>query len=158
MRRLFLSVFIMAAAAAPSALAAGLSATQTVERQVVSETAEGERIVSWQKAEKAVPGDVMRYAMQYSNGGAAKAENVVLVVPVPDAMRYVESSASVEGAAVTFSADGGKTFASRGELAVNAEGRKVSAEADDITHVRWLFPTGIGAGQSGSVSFEAVLK
>ncbi len=158
MRRLFISILMLTAVSAPAALAAGLSATQTVERRVVTETAEGERVVSWQVAEKAVPGDVMRYAMQYSNGGATKAENVVLVVPVPDAMRYVESSASVEGAAVTFSADGGKTFASRGELAVNAEGRSVSAQADDITHVRWLFPAGIGAGQSGTVSFEAVLK
>lgn len=147
-----------AALCAPSAVAAGLTATQSVERRVEIQTPDGETEISWITAEKAVPGDVMRYAMHYSNAGKLKAENVVLVMPVPTAMRYVENSATTDALEVTFSADGGLSFASRGELTVNADGRKVSAESGDITHVRWTFPAGIAAGQSGTVGFEAILN
>jgi uncharacterized repeat protein (TIGR01451 family) len=149
---------LFAALAVPAALAASLTATQSVERRVMSETPDGKVDISWVAADQAIPGDVMRYAMNYSNGGTQKAENVVLVVPVPDAMRYVENSATMNGVAVTFSVDDGRSFASRGELLVNADGRKVSAEAGDITHVRWTFPAGIAGGETGTVSFEAVLK
>lgn len=158
MLRPVLLAFLFAALAAPAALAGSLTATQSVERRVMTESPDGKVEISWIAAEQAIPGDVMRYAMNYENGGAQKADNVVLVVPVPEAMRYVENSATSDGVTVTFSVDGGRSFASRGELVVNAAGRIVSAEAGDITHVRWLLPAGIAAGQTGMVAFEAVLK
>jgi uncharacterized repeat protein (TIGR01451 family) len=157
MLRIALIALSLAFFAAPAAGAAGLSATQSVERQEIVKAADGSETITWVDAGKAAPGDVLRYSMRFENSGAA-ADNVVLAVPVPAEVTYIENTASVNGAEVHFSADGGVTFAPRSALMVAVNGQARPALASEITHVRWSFAEGIAAGASGELSFNAFLK
>ncbi len=156
-KSLFLCLAAVCFAAFPS-FANGLSASQTIERRTVVEAPDGTVSTVYIPAEQATPGDQVRYVMTYVNSGTQAAETVVLAVPVPDAIQYVENSATLADAIVAFSADGGKSFAPRGDLTVSVGGTKRIALSEEITHVRWTFTKPIAPGQSGSLSFEGVLR
>jgi len=141
-----------------AAEAGGMTAAQIVERQVVVESPDGATEVTYEPAASAMPGDTIRYKMSYANAGTAAAENIVLVVPVPAEVRYIENSASGSGASAAFSADGGKSFAPRGDLKVSVDGVVRAALAEEITHIRWSMQRPMAAAESGELSFEAVLR
>jgi uncharacterized repeat protein (TIGR01451 family) len=139
------------------ALADTLSANQSVERMIVSEAADGTVKVDFAPAVTVVPGETLVYWLNYANESDQSAANVVLTVPVPDEVTYVESTAAADQANVDFSADGGKTFAPRGDLAISANGQSREALAAEITHVRWTFKSVIPANSEGRLGFQAVL-
>lgn len=56
-------------------------------------------------------GQVVYYTVKIRNPAATAAHNVVVTRPVPANTRYVAESAAAPGAVVSFSIDGGKTFA-----------------------------------------------
>jgi len=143
--------------AGPS-FAAGLSAEQVIERMIVTESEDGSTEVELVPAETVTPGDELVYSLNFRNDGVESAENVVLTVPVPPEVNYVENSASTDDAVVAFSADGGKSFSPRGDLEVVVDGEKRAALAGEITHVRWTFRDKINPGSSGTLEFHAVLK
>ena len=62
------------------------------------------------KADKVEPGVVIFYTLSYVNSGDEAATNAVLDDPIPKGTVYLAGSAYGEGAEVTFSIDGGKTF------------------------------------------------
>ncbi len=144
--------------AALPAFANGLTATQTIERRTLVEAADGTVTPVYVPAEQAAPGDQVRYVMTYANSGPAAADAVVLAVPVPAAIRYVENSATMADALVAFSADGGQSFAPRGDLTVSVDGVSRVALSEEITHVRWSFTRPVAPGQSGMLSFDGVLR
>ncbi|MEZ5997335.1 MAG: hypothetical protein R3B98_01405 [Hyphomonas sp.] len=143
--------------AGPS-FAAGLSAEQVIERLIVTESEDGSTEVELVPADTVVPGEELVYSLNFRNDGEVAAENVVLTVPVPSEVSYVENSASAGGAVVAFSADGGKSFAPRGDLKVSIDGEQRAALAGEITHVRWTFRKKIDPGSAGSLTFHAILK
>lgn len=157
LRILSLSVATFCLAVLPS-FASGLMASQTIERRILVESADGTLTPAYIPAEQAVPGDQVRYVMTYKNEGATAADAVVLAVPVPDAIDYVENSATMADTQVAFSADGGRSFAPRGDLTVTVNGSRRVALSEEITHVRWTFTAPIAAGQSGTLSFEGILR
>ncbi|MEZ5945476.1 MAG: hypothetical protein R3C13_06635 [Hyphomonas sp.] len=140
------------------AFAAGLSAEQVIERMIVTESEDGSTEVELVPAETVTPGEELVYSLNFRNDGEAAAENVVLTVPVPSEVSYVENSAATGGALVAFSADGGKSFAPRGDLKVSVDGESREALAGEITHVRWTFRNKIEPGSSGTLMFHAILK
>lgn len=143
---------------APVAQATGLQASQTVHKLVETTNADGQTVVERVEADLVAPGDTVIYSLNYNNAGEAAAENVALTMPVPEEIRYVEGSAEYAGASVTFSIDGGQSFASRGELEVTLEGEPWTTLADDITHIRWTFAEPISPGETGAVGFRGVLN
>ncbi len=111
---------------------------------------------------KMVPGDEVLYTVTYSNKTAKPAETVAVTNPVPKFTRYIDNSAAGDGATITFSVDGGKTFATPDKLIValkDKSGKDTtrSAVASDYTHIRWVLKQNVAPGQSGSVRFRAAI-
>lgn len=141
-----------------SALANGLTAEQVVERVTVAVDANGNEVRTYALAEEVAPGDEVRYSLAYTNAGEAAADSVNLVMPVPSAVTYIESSASGRADELTFSSDGGKTFATRAALKTSEGDQERFATSADITHVKWAFSNPIAPAATGTVSFSAILK
>lgn len=152
-----LAVSAAAVFSAP-AFATGLSASQTVERVVKTEAADGTISIKLEPATEVIPGEELVYSINFTNDSKANADNIVLTMPVPAEVSYIENSATSTGAAVAFSVDGGQSFAPRGDLKVTVAGQERDAVSEEITHIRWTFTEAVGAGQSGSLVYKAVLK
>ncbi|MEL6360437.1 MAG: hypothetical protein AAFR21_05085 [Pseudomonadota bacterium] len=141
----------------PAAAHAEVTATQTVMKEVVENDASGKQVITRVKAEKVTPGEEVIYRLDYSNSGPDAAENVKLVMPVPDVIDYIEGSITGSEIAAAFSADGGATFVARGRLLVDENGEQRPAKSADITHIQWVIPS-LEVGKSGSVSYRGILK
>ena len=133
-----------------------LTAVAEVEVEVLRE--DGETDLERVKAATVVPGDEVIYTIYYTNVGDKSADRVVVTNPLPEEMLYVDGSAAGEGAAVTFSVDGGKTYAAAVKLTVlDADGNERSATAEDYTHIRWKLENPVASGEGGHVDFRARL-
>jgi uncharacterized repeat protein (TIGR01451 family) len=107
-------------------------------------------------AKKVPPGGAVIYTLRAENKGKKPATDVVVTDPIPEHMDYVDGSASSEGARLTFSADGGKTWAPKEKLQVKSkEGVTHAAAANEVTHIRWQFEKPLAPGESRAVEFRA---
>ena len=88
------AIFALAAltALAPSALADGLVATQSVERVIVEKSEDGQETVRFGPADRVAPGDEVFYNLDFINESEDPATNVQLIMPVPSEVAYVENS------------------------------------------------------------------
>jgi len=111
------------------------------------------------EATRVLPGAAVLFTVTFTNTGDEPAENVTITNPVPDHMVYVDASASDDIASVTFSVDGGESFAAAQDLLVtDANGVQRPAIVNDYTHVRWIVDNDVAPGASGAVQFTAVVK
>ncbi len=140
------------------AFANGLTAEQVVERATVSIDATGTEVRTYALAEEVAPGDEVRYSLAYANTGATAADSVSLVMPVPGEVSYIEASATGNPDQISFSVDGGQTYASRTTLTIGSGDQERLATADEITHIKWAFSDPIAPSGVGTISFSAVLK
>ncbi len=110
-------------------------------------------------AGRVVPGDEVIYTIRAENIGDESVEDVVITDPVPEHMTYSEGTAVGTGASITFSVDGGSTYAVREKLEVTeADGTTRPAAASDYTHIRWMFTDALHPGSSRDVRFRAKLQ
>lgn len=117
---------------------------------------EGTDQVKREPAKKVPPGGAVIYTISASNTGSKPATDVVVTDPIPEHMDYIEGSAVGAGARITFSVDGGKTFAAKEKLQVRGkDGATRAALASDYTHIRWQFEKPLAPGESRSVEFRA---
>ena len=155
--RPLLALSITAAALMPAAALAQVSATQAVVMERVSVGADGRTQIERAPAERVIPGDRIAYVLTYRNEGQDAAEDLVLVMPVPETMTVV--AGSEEGGAADYSIDGGRTWGPFSALRVPAEeGGIRPAVADDVTHLRWTLADRLAPGQAGEVSYRATLR
>jgi len=158
MRHLTLAL-IAATSLLASASASALTAKQIVEKEVVVQLPDGTESVTREPAQKVIPGERVIYTLSYTNDDAAPASDLVLTMPVPSEIKYMDGSATQEGALIAYSADGGKSFASRSAVrAAGSDGIMRTATAEDITHIRWTVAGPVAAGETGNLSFKGVLK
>lgn len=110
-------------------------------------------------AETVTVGDQIRYTITFTNEGGAvvDARSIVITNPIPDSTEYVDGTAGGEGVDITFSVDG-ETFAGPGELMVPRGESMVPATASDYRSIRWTYRPELGAGESGAVWFDALLR
>jgi uncharacterized repeat protein (TIGR01451 family) len=114
-------------------------------------------------AKKAAPGEILTYTVAYSNKGDEAATNVVIDDPVPAGASYVANSATGDGSEITFSNDGGRTYARPVMLFFNyrlPSSQKVErrvATPDQYTHVRWTVAK-VAPGTSGQLTFQVKIK
>lgn len=134
--------------------------TMTAEKEVAV-TEGGKKVVKRVPAQTSAPGEVLIYTLNYKNVGDEKATAVKVDNPLPAGARYVADSASGANAEITFSVDGGKTFARPEQLTVEKTkaGQKEKARADavDYTTIRWVISE-IGPGKSGQLGFRAQVQ
>lgn len=130
----------------------------TVEKVVSREYEDGSTETEYVPTEDAEPGEELAFVVNFRNEGEEPQQGIVMTVPVPEDMVYVEDSVIADDADVEFSADGGKSFAPRDGLVV-ADGEAIRpAAADEITHVRWTFARMVAPGEEGMLAFHAVLN
>ena len=109
-------------------------------------------------AEAVVPGEEVIYTVTYTNISDAPTENIVISNPIPTELTYVQGSAFGPGTAVTFSVDGGQSYASPEVLVVVENGQERAATTADFTNIRWEVQDPLNAGQRGFARFRARLN
>ena len=158
MRKLSLSLIALASLglALP---AAALSASQTVETEKVVVAADGTETLIRTAAEAVKPGDRVVYSLNVDNDGFEPVTYLVLTMPVPSEIKFIEGSEAKTGSVVTFSVDGGDSFMPRDALTVvTINGESRVADTSDISHIRWRVAGPIAAGETDVLSFKGVLK
>jgi len=138
MRRFTLAL-IAATSLLASVSASALTAKQIVEKETVVQMPDGSETVTRSKAANIAPGERVVYTLSFTNDKVEPASDLVLTMPVPDEIKYMDGTASQEGASST----GGVTR---------------TATADDITHIRWTVAGPVAAGETGNLSYKGVLK
>ena len=156
MIRTALSLAALAASALLPA-AAQVSATQAVLAETVTVDDQGRETVRTVPATEVTPGDRIAYVLSYRNEGAAPADGLVLVMPVPGTVDLLVGTEA--GGRADYSVDGGQTYAALAELTVTGEdGRPRPAGGRDVTHLRWRLEGALPPGEAGEVSYRAVLR
>ena len=152
------SILLLALMAVATPLHAEVVAEQSVEREIVKKSADGTVKLERVPAVKVAPGNEVIYSIRFQNKGSDPAADIIMVMPVPKEVSYVEGSASGISSNVTFSADGGKTYLNRGRLTVKEEGVERAATNNEITHIKWVMAEALAAEERGSVSYRGVVK
>ena len=150
--------FVLALAASAAALAAPRVEIAITQAKEVADTKNGARETRLVPTTEAATGDVLQYTLAYKNSGDEAARDAVIDDPIPKGTSYVASSAAGEGAEISFSVDGGKTFAPPVKLTYefrlpSGQVEKRSATPSDYTHVRWTVRS-IAPGATGKVTFR----
>lgn len=157
-RRFSISI-IAAAVLASAASASALTATQTVEKEITVQQADGTSVTKLVSSDNVTPGEKIVYTVAFTNDSTEAATDIVLAMPVPSDVRYLEGTADRDGAVVRFSADGGTSFVERDALVLPAVGGGTrAASSDDITHIQWRIPGPVPAGAQDKIAFKARLK
>ena len=157
--RRFSILALSAAVLASGISASALSATQKVEKEITEQQADGTVVSKLVSAAEVTPGEKVVYTVAYTNDSKEPATDLVLAMPVPSDVRFLEESADRTGAVVRYSADGGASFAERNALVLPAVGGGTrAASSDDITHIQWRIAGPVPVGSSDEISFKARLR
>ena len=151
-----LAILGAAALALGASAQAQMTATQTVLSETVTIDEQGREVVRTAPAKNVVPGDRLAYVLTYRNEGAAAAEDLVLVMPVPPTVTLI--AGTEEGGAPEHSVDGGQSYGVLADLSVAEDGERRPARPADVTHVRWRLAGSVAPGEAGDVSYRAVLR
>lgn len=110
-------------------------------------------------AQKAIPGTEVIYTSTFRNVGKRPAGNIAIVNPVPANTTLVGGSATGDNTAITFSADGGKTWATADKVQVaGADGKARLAGISEFTHIRWAYRGELAPGKQGAVAFRVIVN
>jgi uncharacterized repeat protein (TIGR01451 family) len=145
-----------------------LLSAEVFAKSLVSISMKAEKEVTVNKVTKMVaakevnPGDVIFYTLSYVNSGDDVATNAVMDDPIPKGTVYIAGSAFGNGAEITFSIDGGKTFKKPSLLTYevklpNGKIEKRTASPEQYTHIRWTVSV-IPARGSGQAGFQVRMK
>lgn len=114
------------------------------------------QIYRYVPAVKVAEGQEIYYTIYVLNNGKQPLQDYALVLPVPQNTQYIAGTAAGAGADITFSADGGRTFA-RPERLRAAEPENRIAPAS-YTHIRWQWSYPLSPGTLVLARFRAVFK
>lgn len=109
-------------------------------------------------AERLGEGQEVCYTVYVRNIDKTPAADVVVIRPIPANTRYVANSAAGAGAGITFSIDGGKTFAAPDELRKAAAAQDPRGSPQNYTHIRWEWRKPLPGGAVALARFRAVFK
>jgi len=148
----------------PPRLAAQESIGENIETELVAEVRENVSRTPGTEAFRFVPaklleqGQVVYYTVRVRNVGTAFARDVIVTQRIPVNTTYVEDSAAGPGANITFSVDGGQTFAAADELTANVEGNTQPAQPAQYTHIRWHFRNPLAPEAIALARFRATFQ
>jgi uncharacterized repeat protein (TIGR01451 family) len=126
-------------------------------RENVSQTP-GREVYRFVPARLLEQGQVVYYTVRITNQTTVPLRNVAVVQPVPANTVYIADSAAGPGAAVSFSVDGGHTFATPEALIVEVDGTKQPAQAAQYTHIRWELRNPLAPGATALARFRATFQ
>ncbi len=151
----------LAAAAGETPASPGLTILVETSAEILEtiELAEGGQTKRLVPATDIRQGQVVFYTVTLHNPGTQAAHNVIVTKPVPANTRYVADSAAAPGAVVTFSMDGGVTFAdARRLLTKDARGIDRPVSPERYTHIRWRMTYPLAPGARAYARFRAVFR
>jgi uncharacterized repeat protein (TIGR01451 family) len=136
-----------------------------VQTALIAEIRESYEAGEGRQAQRLTPasvinqGDVVYYTVQIRNPAAVPAPSVAVIQRIPANTTYVLGSASGPSADITFSVDGGRTFAREKELVVvTPEGVSRPVTPADFTHIRWQLRNVLAPGAVALARFQAVFR
>ncbi len=135
-----------------------LNVQTVVQKETVVEDDAGNKSTQLVLAESVVPGEEVIYTVTYTNISSDTTDNIVISNPIPEQLTYVQGSAFGPGTEISFSVDGGKTYASPDRLIVVEEGLSRPATSNDFTNIRWIVQTSLQSGDRGFARFRARLN
>lgn len=145
--------------AASAAAMGAIKVTSIAQSEVEVVGANGKKHIERKPVEKAIPGTAILFVNTFENISKKPAGDIVINNPVPANTEYQAGSAFGEDSEITFSVDGGKTFAVPDALKVKAaNGSEQLAKASAYTHIRWAYKKQLPPGATGEVGFRAVIK
>ncbi len=128
------------------------------QEQIIVKDDKGHMQTKRVKPTSVIPGDTIVYTTQYTNHGKETATQVLISNEIAKEMNYIAGSADTPLATVSYSIDGGVSFAAEQNLSItDKDGKSHPATASDYTHIRWQITEIIPNGQ-GSVSYMAKVK
>ena len=152
------------ALAAFSQPSAGADEQSDVGTELIAEVRENISTTPGREVYRFVParlleqGQVVYYTLRITNQSTVPLRNVAVVQPVPANTTYLADSAAGPGAAVSFSADGGKTFGPADSLMIEVEGAKQLAQTSQYTHIRWQLRNPLAPGATALARFRATFR
>ena len=167
MRKTSISIllFCLAAIVGPLAYAQARQAGGNIEFKNIAEVevevkaADGKIEKKRGPVQKAIPGTVVIYTSTFKNISAKPAGNININNPVPANTTLVAASAYGEGMDITYSADGGKTWAAADKVKVKgADGKERPAGISEFTHIRWSLRGELAPGKQGETGFRVVVN
>lgn len=139
--------------------ASALTAEQKVYKEVRTELPSGEIALTRAEAKLVTPGENVIYALEFENDKAEPAGDIVLTMPIPSDVAYIEGSAETQIASLTYSADNGDSFMPRDAvMTIDTDGSMRPAKAEELTHIRWTVTQKIAPSEGGELSFKGQLK
>lgn len=155
----------LAATAGPLAYAQARAAGGNIEFKNIVEVdvevkgADGKIEKKRGPVQKAIPGTVVIYTSTFKNISAKPAGNININNPVPANTTLVAASAYGEGMDISYSADGGKTWAAADKVRVKgADGKERPAGISEFTHIRWSLRGELAPGKQGEAGFRVVVN
>ena len=154
-KRFVLSILLVLAALHVHAQAGGdIEFRNIAEVEQEVKTADGKTEKKRVPVQKAAPGTEVFYTSTFRTVGKRPAGNIAIVNPIPANTTLVGGSAFGENTEITFSADGGKTWAAADKVKVTgADGKQRPAGLTEFTHIRWVYRGELAPGKQGSVGF-----
>lgn len=103
-------------------------------------------------------GQVVFYTLRITNPTPVFARDVLVTQRIPANTTYVLGSAAGPGADVSFSIDGGQTFASATALVTTQDGKTRPIAAEQYTHIRWQLRNPLAPGAIALARFRALFR
>ncbi|MBE9008638.1 DUF11 domain-containing protein [Pseudanabaenaceae cyanobacterium LEGE 13415] len=134
------------------------------KQRVIQKDTQGKEQVSWNVLTKDTmvqKGTVLRFQVVAKNAGDRPAQKLVVTQPIPRGTTYAANSATANGAELTYSTDGGKTFTANPMLQVALpDGRTEMkpAPVESYSHVRWTFEKAIAPKNTLEVTYDVSVR
>ena len=151
-----------AAAVAQKQFAARATGRPEIKVTLSGSVARGQELVALDKAGPVHPGDVLDWKITSANEGDGAARQYKTVGHVPQGTSFVAGSATAEyGAQVSYSIDGGKSFAAQPtveEKQADGTVKRVPAPVSMYTEVRYEWADPLAAGATLNAGYKVRVK
>jgi hypothetical protein len=151
-----------AAAVAQQHLAARSAGRPEIKVTLSGAVARGQESVALDKAGSVHPGEVLDWKITSANEGDGAARLYKTVGHVPQGTSFVAGSATAEyGAQVSYSIDGGKSFAAQPtveEKQADGTVKRVAAPVSMYTEVRYEWADPLAAGSTLTANYKVRVK
>ncbi len=163
-RALSLFVLCLALAGAGAVFAAKKLSNKgqpVIKVMLAGDTERKDGRVALEKAGMVKPGEIINWTIDSTNEGSGAARDYKAVGRIPVGTSFVAGSAASQGASVTYSIDGGKTFSAQPtieEKQIDGSTKRVPAPVSSYTQLRYEWSTPLEAGQKVSASYQVLVK
>jgi uncharacterized repeat protein (TIGR01451 family) len=148
------------------ALSGALAADEdvAVETELIAEVRESVRVGTDREVVRFVPatllsqGQIVYYTVRIVNRSPVYAQNVTVTQRIPANTSYVPGSASGPAAKVSFSTDGGQTYAESEPIDAIGDAKTSHPPVSEFTHIRWELAHPLAPGAVALARFQATFQ